>query len=790
MAALRKTKAKPRHGAKKSGKDARKGRSRRVKILLGLGLCLGVVLVALALYGAYLAIQIETRFAGRRWSIPSRIYSDVTMLYPGQVIRQSQLLDKLQRLGYRAVTTSPQNPGQYHVEQRAVEVLLRPVALPFLTRDAMRVVVNTGKWTLVSIRSVDDNKKLGLLDLEPEELLQVFGAERESRQLVTIDELPRHFVQAVLAAEDAEFYQHLGVDPLGIARALWVNIRAGKVAQGGSTITQQLAKNYFLSPERTLVRKLNELYIALLLELRYDKDEILEIYFNEIYMGQRGTVSVNGVGEAARFYFGKSAAQLGLAESATLAGLIKGPNLYSPHVNPERARQRRDRVLSAMHSQGWITQQQLDAARAEKLQPVEFAPYTRTAPYFFDYLQEQLVELYPKQALETAGMAVYTTLDAQVQRAAEQALQHGLERLERNNSKLRREDAAERLQGAVIVMQPKTGHILALVGGRDYGQSQFNRATQALRQPGSTFKPFVFAAALDSLTVATRLSNTARNYAEDVEVWSPKNYDGSEGEPVSMRQALAQSLNIPTVDLAMRIGLDRVIRSARDFGLTTQLQPRPSLALGAFEVKPLELARAYCAFAADGVLPFPLSVREVVDDQGRLSHRRHPKIHSVTSPAKAYLVTSMLTDAVRSGTAASLVRHGVDFPVAAKTGTTSDYRDAWFVGYTPDLLVLVWVGFDDNSSVRASGGRAALPIWAELVQQIPWLLSRQDFAVPPGLNQAVVCTESAELAVTTCPATETELFLQELTPTEPCPVHGNKNPLEALVDKVRERIGW
>jgi penicillin-binding protein 1B len=634
---------------------------------------------------------------------------------------------------------------------------------------------------------LDNGMSLPILELEPEEIMRFFGPEREQRQLISIDQAPQHLIHAVLAAEDSRFYRHHGVDLRGVLRALYTNLRHGTIRQGGSTITQQLAKNYFLTPERTLSRKLKELLMSLTMEAMYEKSEILEIYLNEIYLGQKGSVSINGVGEASYFYFGKPIGELSLPEAATIAGLIKGPNHYSPYGDIDRCRARRNVVLHAMHHNEWISEAELQATLGLPVKAVSPRVYGKKAPYFMDYLSEQLTALYSPEALSDLGFSIYTTLDTQVQMAAERALNRGLARLENMNPTLKRLGHEKKLQGAVIVMQPKTGYVLAMVGGRDYSVSQFNRITQARRQPGSAFKPFVFLSALDEFTPAYLLSNEPKSYEIDGTIWQPQNYEPVMEERVSLRSALARSINIATVDLAMQVGLDRVVHTAEVFDFSTPLRSYPSLALGACEVVPLELARAYCVFAADGVLPYPLTLKAVLDEEGTMLERRHMTIKSVVSPAKAFIMSSMLRSAVTEGTARSLENMGISVPVAAKTGTTNGFRDAWFVGYTPDILALVWVGFDDGSSLHAPGSVAALPIWAELIKSIPQHISGDWFKTPPGVVKRIVCTESGHLAIPgSCPEQKEEVFLADTAPVDPCPLHEPVGPFKKIIKGVKD----
>ena len=749
-----------------------------------------VFAVALVLYCWSLSAQIEKRFSGRRWSIPSKVFSDTTVLYPGQKINREFFLAKLFRLGYRKVSRTPEEKGEFRASSAGMALFLHDLEVPSQKQEGFPVQIEFSQNIITLIERLDTGEPVPILELEPEEIMSFFSPEREQRQLVSITHVPRHLIDAILAAEDSRFYYHHGFDPQGILRALYANLRHFALRQGGSTITQQLAKNYFLTPERTFSRKLNELLIAITIEIMYAKNEILEIYLNEIYLGQKGSVSINGLGEASNFYFAKPVGELSLAESAMIAGLIRAPNYYSPYVDKNRCRKRRNLVLKALYKQGWISDRELQTAFSKPITIAGFRAYANKAPYFIDYLANQLKALYPPETLSKLGLSLYTTLDTQAQAAAERALTNGLSRLERSHPKLRRLESEKRLQGAIVVMQPKTGYILALVGGRNYNQSQFNRITQSRRQPGSAFKPFVFLSALDSFSPASFLSNVPKSYVVGGKTWEPQNYEPDLEERVSVRKTLAKSLNLATVDLATQVGLSRIVSTAKTFQFSTPVKPYPSLALGAFETIPLELARAYCAFAADGVLPHPLSLKEVADEKGQILERRHMTIKRVTSLAKAFIMNSLLRSVVTEGTARSLSdRGGVTFPVAGKTGTTNEFRDAWFVGYTPDILALVWVGFDNGDSICLSGTQAALPIWADLVNSIPEYISGNWFKMPPGVVKRIVCSESGQIALPDlCPEPREEFFLAENVPQDFCSVHQHMNLLEKIMKEMKDVI--
>ncbi|MBT8372620.1 MAG: PBP1A family penicillin-binding protein, partial [Deltaproteobacteria bacterium] len=725
-------------------------------------------------------------FSARRWRIPSKVFSDTTLLYPGQRINPDLLRKKLVALGYQKVPHQPAKKGEMRISPDAFTIYLHDLKTPWNNRQGFAVRIARAANIIKSIVQTKDNMDVPIIELEPEEISLFFGSERERRQLVSILEVPRHFVLAVLAAEDNRFYQHHGIDLRGIFRALITNLRHGSIRQGGSTLTQQLAKNYFLTPERTLTRKLKEILLSVIMEMKYDKDEILEIYLNEIYLGQKGPVAINGVGEAAYFFFGKPVNELSRAEAATIAGLIKAPNTYSPYKNKERCRNRRNAVLAAMHTKDWISEKDLKADLKLPITVAGYMVHGKKAPYFVDYLEQQLRTLYRPESLTNLGLSIYTTLDSQVQSAAETALAQGLARLESLIPSLQRKDSEQKLQGAVIVMQPRTGYILAMVGGRNYGVSQFNRIVQARRQPGSAFKPFVYLSSLDKFAPTTMLSNQPQTYIIDGKSWEPRNFESVTQYTVSLRDALKMSYNQATVDLAMKTGLDHIIEITSRFQFSTSIKPYPSLALGAFEVIPLELARSYCVFAADGMQPYPLSLKGVIDEKGETLQQKHLQIQRLIAPAKAYIMNFMLQSVVTEGTARSLQDKGVFWPVAGKTGTTNDFRDAWFVGYTPDILALVWVGFDNGDPIHATGSSAALPIWADLMNAIPQYISADGFKIPAGVEKRTVCAVTGLLAIEkACPEPIDEYFLAQNVPVELCTLH-RKSGLSDLFKGVKK----
>ncbi len=581
------------------------------------------------------------------------------------------------------------------------------------------------------------------------------GSPLESRIPVTLSDLPDHLVQAVLAVEDQRFFQHHGLDFRRIGGALFANVRAGGIRQGGSTLTQQLAKNLFLSSSRTVLRKVREAALALALEARYDKGTILEAYLNEIYLGQDGGRPIHGVGAAARYYFGRNVERIGLAESALLAGMIQAPNRYVPDRHPESARERRALVLNLMIDQLRVNGPAARRAAEAALPRREHPTSTLDARWFRDQVQRDV------RSLPSRGVAVYTTMDATLQRAAERAVQAGIRRLRRQ---------APGVEAAVVALDPRTGDLLAMVGGADYGTSQFNRATQARRQPGSAFKPIVALAALErhddgnpQFTLATMVDDAPLSVRAGGTLWQPANYDGQFHGEVTVREAMEQSLNVPFARIGMQVGAERIVATARRLGIAGPLRPVPSLALGSSEVTLLELARAYGVFAAQGELAASRTVLGSARHGTRLEGVRDPVVTRVADPAATYLVTSTLQGVVTRGTGRALNARGRFEGIAGKTGTSNDWRDAWFVAYSPELVVAVWVGRDDGQSIGMSGASAALPIVAGFLNDIEPEDGWEGPNVPDGIVEATV-SAGGEGWYGGCGSTE--VFLEGTEPSE------------------------
>jgi penicillin-binding protein 1B len=637
----------------------------------------------------------------------------------------------------------------------------------------------------------------GLLDeveLEPAVLTGLGEGSGRFHRPVPLAALPPHVIHAVLAAEDHRFYEHPGVDVRAVGRALWTNLRRAALIQGGSTLTQQLVKNTWLTPRRTLGRKVREVVLALALERRHGKAAILDAYLNGIYLGQHGSLAIHGIGAAARSYFGKEAERLTLGEAALLAGLIRAPNSHSPVQHPDRARVRRDAVLRRMHALGWIDERARAAAAREAVRPARVPPPGLRAPYFVDTVRSQVEQAAIDGPPAPAGLRIYTTLDPVLQRAAEAAVLHGLDRLEGQMPHLRRRDPAIRLQAALVALDARTGEVRALVGGRDYGVSQFNRVTHARRQPGSAFKPFVYLAALGAgprgepphLTAASLVEDRPLTVQTGPASWTPRNYQNRFEGTVPVRRALEQSLNAATVWIAETVGLEAVVQAARRAGFTSRLAAVPALSLGSFEVTPLELAAAYAPLANGGDRITPTVLRAVVDREGSVIDRTLAPPVPAIPPEEAFLLTHLLAGVVDRGTGAPARLLGVQGPVAGKTGTTNEGRDAWFVGYTPRLVALVWVGFDGPDVMRLSGAQAALPIWADFMRTALRVVPGEPFAPPPAIVFRDVDPVNGKLATTWCPLIIREAFLTGTEPREECPDHG---PSEFFRSFFRRLLG-
>ncbi len=616
----------------------------------------------------------------------------------------------------------------------------------------------------------------------------------ENREIISLDEISPHFVNAIIATEDREFREHWGIDAMAILRAVLRNVRAGRVVQGASTITQQLARSLFLTQDVTLTRKLKEALLALRIEQIYSKDRILELYLNQIYFGD----GAYGIQAAALDLFDKPSAELNLAEASLLAGLPKNPAGYSPRRHPERARRRRDVVIAMMVDHGTITPAEAARVDTAALSVVTRQEEIRLGGYFVEHIRRDVIARYGTEALYSGGLRIYTTLDADLQAVAEEALEDRLVRLENNYGfEVKRGDPfapdsvahIPYIQGALLAIDVETGGILAMVGGRDFRDSSFNRATQAPRQPGSGFKPFLYTAAIDNgfspadtlldapLVIPgagpPKILEGTDPPVEEPTDWMPENYSREYRGRVRLRYALKKSINIPAVKLGIMIGPSTIARYARRMGISTTMRPVYSLPLGSAEVRLIDLVKAYGVLANQGILIEPHAITRIEDRNGRVLEKHVGTSQEVLSPQTAYVVTSMLESVIQSGTGFGVRSLGFTHPAAGKTGTTNDCTDAWFTGFTPHIACGVWTGYDDRQSIgeRMTGARVALPIWTDFMKAAHAEFPDDEFPMPPGLEVKRICADTGELASEGCDDVIEEVFLDGEGPVWHCRLH-------------------
>jgi len=599
----------------------------------------------------------------------------------------------------------------------------------------------------------------------------------EQRTLVSLDKVPQPLQDAFISIEDERFYRHIGVDPIGVMRAFITNIRSGgERLQGGSTLTQQLARNLFLTHEKTFTRKVREILLALQIERNYSKKEILEMYLNQIYLGE----GAYGVESAARSYFGKHVEDLTLPECAYLATLPKAPNDYDAYKHPLEALSRRNLVLNAMADHGYITQQEATDA---KNTPIELKKIeVQNAPYFVEYVRDELVSRYGDNVVYKGGLSVYTTLDLKMQEAAQKALSDGVANAEvvARKNRLTNIPVDQPIQGALLAMDPHTGAIRAMIGGIDYRKSVFNRAIQAHRQPGSAFKPFIYAAAIENgYTMADVFLDTPVVYPDPItgQPWRPTNFSGKFRGATTLHTALMYSINVVTIKLLEKLGIQPVVNMARRLGITTPIKPNLTLGLGTSEVTLAEMVQAFSALDNQGVRVEPFGILTVKDASGKVLETNSPTGEQVLDPDVAYIMVHTMKDVIDNGTGRIIRRLGFSYPAAGKTGTTNDNVDAWFIGFTPSLTCGVWIGYDERQSLgkKQTGGEAAAPIWAEFMKAAMEGKPAEDFQPPKGREndfvQKKICLDSGLLATTFCPRTRVEVFKKETAPTRLCNLH-------------------
>ncbi|HLX37663.1 MAG TPA: PBP1A family penicillin-binding protein, partial [Candidatus Binataceae bacterium] len=653
--------------------------------------------------------EVVARFSQKRWNIPSRIYSDSTVVYPGQALKDLGFFERLARLNYHRVDSGEVNQrGEYSYDEKKgkLVIFLHNFAYPYREFPGEIVQIDVSRNDVIQAMSDPDaHKPVYSMEVEPELLSGIFEGDWEQRRLVPLSQIPPAFVDAILGAEDHRFYEHHGFDFVRTAKAAWIDLTSHHVRQGGSTLTQQLMKNFFLTPERSLKRKVKELIMAYIAETKYSKDEILENYINDIYLGQRGQEGIYGIWEASEYYFSKEPRDLTIGEMATIAGMISSPNRLNPMRHPDLAKHRRDEVLAAMLQYGYINQTAYDTAHSEPLHPRETFTESNDAPYFVDYVKKELAERYSSSVLTQEGLRIFTTLDVHANKLAEKAVNENLIDLETKHPKLKRREQDDQLEECLVSLEPGSGKIRAMIGGRNYQKSQFNRVTQSKRQPGSAFKIVTYAAAFDETLSGGPEKFLPTSYVDDTQwtwnyadnmSWTPNNYKDRYFGRVTLEFALEESLNAAASRIANAIGLDRVVAMGKKLGFG-DLPMYPSIVLGGIEVSPLQLAEAYSIIAADGMDVHPYAVTAVVDQNGKVMEGHQLEAEQAISPQLAYMMQFMLEQVINHGTGAGArTIYGFRRPAAGKTGTTNDAKDAWFAGFTPNLLTVVWTGFDQK----------------------------------------------------------------------------------------------
>jgi penicillin-binding protein 1B len=727
--------------------------------------------------------MIDQRLSGHIEQTTARIYAAPMKISAGEALTVEGLADHLQRAGYSELDVTG-TPGRYILHGNEIEI--RPSSESYFG-GKNRIVVHFNGKEIQNIHSMDSGALLDSAEVEPELLSSLFDDSREKRRAINFNDIPKVLRDAVLSVEDRRFFEHPGIDAIRILGAAWADMRHGARVQGGSTISMQVARSFFFSTDRTWRRKIAETMVALELERRFTKQQIFELYSNEIYLGNRGSFAIHGFGEASLAYFNKDVRDVTLPEAAFLAGIIHAPNRYSTaERRPDRAVEARDRALLSMTENGAISAEQARDAKKVPLQIVGAGLEGSTAPYFVDMVKEHLLDRFSEADLLSQSFRVYTTLDPDLQRVASEAVDIGIKnvdaQLARRYARWRKAgQQVPQAQVAIVVLEPHTGEIKALVGGRDYGGSQLNHVL-ARRQPGSAFKPFVYAAAFESavdgvqpiITPATTVMDEPTTFDFDGKEYTPNNYGEKFQGKVTLREALKESLNVATVKVAEMVGYTRISNLAHQFGLDPSIQPTPSMALGAYEMTPLEVAAGYTIFANEGVRAEPMFIRNVVTSSGDSLERNTPHTRRALDPRVSYLVTNMMEDVINHGTGETVRARGFTGPAAGKTGTS---RDGWFAGYTSNLLAIVWVGFDDNRDLGLSGANAPAPIWAEFMKRAVTLPAYRDvhpFEMPAGVVRVTIDPESMQLATPECPVTREEVYIQGTEPTEFCSLHGGR----------------
>jgi penicillin-binding protein 1B len=757
-----------------------------LKLSILLGVAAGIVAVGLgtlAYFYVHYAHLIDAKLTAGPFQSTAMIFAAPRSVSVGDQSSPAEIVYQLRRSGYTEAQDS--RMGWYHLRPDAVEIY--PGVDSYFLREP--AVLKFAGGRVSEVFSLSDHTERTQYLLEPELITNLFDRNREKRRLVKYKDIPKVLIEAVVSAEDKRFFQHAGFDPLRIIKAAYVDLRQHRKEQGASTLSMQLARSLWLDQKKTWRRKAAEVLMTLHLEQKLSKEQIFEDYANEVYLGRRGSFSIQGFGEGAQVYFGKSIQQLTLPEAALLAGLIQRPGAYNPFRSPDRAQARRNVILGLMRDNGYITEPDYQQACAAASNIGPEGPGSSDAPYFVDLVNDTLQNKFQDYDFQSQSYRVFTTLDLNLQRAAGEAVRLGMKEVDQQLAKRHKPGEAQpEAQVALVALDPDSGEVKALVGGRNYGASQLDHAV-AKRQPGSVFKPFVYTAAMETalsdgtgtLTPATMVDDEPTTFWYDNKPYEPANFMHEYHGEVTLREALAKSMNVATVKVAQAVGYEKVVDVARRLGLNMQIRATPAVALGAYEVTPVEIAGAYTAFADGGVYTQPEFIKLIRDQGGDVIYTTRTVRKQVLDPRVAYLMVSLMQEVLHSGTGAGVRARGFTLPAAGKTGTS---HDGWFAGFTSRLLCVVWVGFDDNRELGLEGARSALPIWTEFMKRAHQFREYRNvryFEAPNGIVTVSIDPESGQLATPQCPTTRPEIFIAGTQPIESCHLHQAAQPSPTYV---------
>lgn len=724
---------------------------------------------------------IDEKLRGGPFNNTAKIYSAPVTVGVGDPMTSSEVVADLRRSGYSESRSNPY--GWFQATNESVQIFPGNDS-----KDSEAGIIHFANSKVKQIVSLTDHTQRTQFQLEPQLITNLYDRNREKRRLVKYESIPQGLVHAVISIEDKRFFQHVGFDPIGMFRALWVDVRDRRNTQGASTLSQQLAKMMFLTPEKTLKRKLEELMITLVLEQKLSKEEIFEFYCNQIDLGHKGSFTIRGFGEAAQAYLGKSLQNISVADAAMLAGMVQRPSYFNPYRHPDRVKERRDIVLSLMRQNGYVSDRDYALAVESPIKVINGASESSDAPYFVDLLNDELTSKFQDYDFQSQAYRIYTTLDMQLQHAANEAVRIGMVNVDEQLHKQKRfkNVAFPDAQVALIALDPHTGEIKALVGGRNYGASQLNHAISK-RQPGSIFKPWVYAAAMNTaitggprtLTPATIVVDEPTTFWFGDTPYEPNNFEHEFYGPVTLRRALAKSMNVATIKVAEMVGYSTVVNLARKAGINSDTKATPAVALGAYEATAVEMAGSYTVFANKGNYVKPTFMSEIRGSNGKSIFQAKPESKQVLDPRVNYLMVSLLEEVMRSGTAAGTRSRGFVVPAGGKTGTS---HDGWFAGFTSELLCVVWVGFDDNRQLDLEGAKSALPIWTEFMKQALQLRNYRNakpFTTPDGIVSLQVDPESGMPATPYCPTSRPEVFIAGTEPVGACPLHGGNGQMDS-----------